>query len=404
MQETPNFESYKNQFNQYTLTDLIDSREKVQEPYRSLIENTHLKVSEYFTDNEFRSTLGQSRKTSIEGQIANILSQFGSLQSWQVSGTTIAGGNIQNLQNNISSYLDEFDLRFTQPHQLYRLQNGQDINKIIREISTLKDEAESDKNDTKKILTEAGLVIAEAESQKLANYYQYLANGREITENVKLLKEIKKQISIKKAMYYTFPSMLLLCLVIDKMIEIARNQSINIDLLFIILGPLIFSAIILLIAIFLNWLNKKYPGGYARSSFMWMIGTIASTTATAIYAAVLVSNFGLNAGWEQIVPKIIGLLAPAYFVRFCVQNYKANMHLTVQNTHRATLAQVTNNFSKLISNKNPAFEQDVLKGRIDIIKTASQVMFAQSESGYLTTKEGAGNEDNILDGLSKLRR
>jgi hypothetical protein len=31
-------------------------------------------------------------------------------------------------------------------------------------------------------------------------------------------------------------------------------------------------------------------------------------------------------------------------------------------------------------------------------------MFTQSETGYLTTKEGAGSEDNPLDGLNRMRQ
>ena len=399
MQDTPNFISYKNQFSQYTLSDLIDSRERVQDPTRSFIEETYQKIEDYFTDNDYRVTLGFNRKNAIEGQIANILSQFEQLRNWQVTGEQIVGANIQNLESNISAYRDEFDVRFTVPYQLYLLQQGHSVDNVINEIVTLRDEAKRSEQSTRTSLAKAGLIIGEGSVTKLSNFYQQLANGRNSVKQQEWLDKPHKNIPVKKISIIAAASSVVLYLLIFWLISIFRNIQLEVEVVVNVIISIGLPALVILIVLMMSWLNRHYPGGYARTAVLWMFGTILSTAVTAIYAAILVGELGGGSGWEQIIPKIIGLLAPAYLIRFCVQNYKANMHLSVQNTHRATLAQVTKGFSGLIESTNKAFEQDVLNGQTQVVHAAAQVMFTQSESGYITTKEGAGSGDNPLDGL-----
>ena len=405
MQDTPNFQNYKNQFNQYTLSDLIDARETVGEPERTYIKEVHDKLSQYFIDNDFRATLGQNRKNSIEGQIGNILSQFETLRQWQRDGTPIAGGNIQNVMANISAYMDEFDLRYSDPHQLYKLQGNTSVDELISEINTQKQSAEVAAAEAQKKLSEAGLLVGKGSSYKLASYYQMLANGRTYTTHNERSRKVRTPISIRNIIFGTIFSAVILFFVSLGAIYLSKIVKLPTE---VIVSAVIAAAVPFLIAGILtarNYINNNYPGGYERSSVFWMIGAIISTFATALYAAILVLQLGDNAGWEEIIPKIIGLLAPAYFIRFCVQNYKANKHLVIQNTHRATLATIAKSFSDSIEHENKTFEQDVLRGQIDIIHAAAEVLFLQSETGYLTTKEGAGSgDDNMLDSLNRIRQ
>lgn len=404
MQDTPNFENYRAQFSQYSITDLLDARETIQEPSRSYIVDVYNKVNEYFTDNEYRKTLGTNRKNNIEGQISNILGQFDALRQWQRDGTTIQGANMQNVLQNISAYMDEFDVRFSDPHQLYRLQGGNNVDKIVADIIKQQDIAIAAAKETEERLTDADLLVGTGAGQKLANYYQLLANGRDSNENQKHLEERPKQINLRLWSAITLGSALLLFFILLGGIFLFEHVTLSQPIIISLATSLSLPLLVLPIMFIRDYMDKKSPGGYERSAIKWMIGAVISTVITGIFAFILIKQLGDNPGWEEIVPKIIGLLAPAYFVRFCVQNYKANKHLAIQNTHRATLAKVAKEFGELVSHKDATFDQDVLNGRKDIILAAANVMFTQSETGYITTKEGAGTGDSPLDGLNKVRQ
>lgn len=401
MPDTNNFPSFKQQFSAYTLPVLLDAREKVGEPYRSLITQAFNKLNEYFTDEEFRKTLPIGRKNSIEGQISNILAQFNQLNQWQIDGTPISGTNIENIYNNISSYLDDFDTRFSVPHELYRLQGNNNIDTVVNEAVDTQNKIKEVYDSINKVLNDANKLVGTASSLELADYFQDLSNGRSVIDNSDFRQMKRKTISIPKAKWVFPLSIVVLYLLIDKGVEVIKKAEISSETLLILSAAVSIPVAVFGVIYAINYINKTYKGGYARTAFFWMLGAVASTIFTAIYAAILVLQMGSEAGWEEIVPKIIGLLAPAYFVRFCVQNYKANMHLSIQNTHRATIARVVRPFSDLISHPNPSFEQDVLTGKTGLIHAAAEVVFSQSESGYLTTKEGAGSSDNMLDSLNR---
>jgi hypothetical protein len=110
--------------------------------------------------------------------------------------------------------------------------------------------------------------------------------------------------------------------------------------------------------------------------------------------------------WEFFVPKVLILLAPAYFVRLCVQNYRANAHLAVQYTHRATIMSIAENYSEKTALDYAADPEHqtvriAAQAKMDILLEAARVMFAQSESGFITQKEGAGSgSDNMIDSIN----
>jgi len=410
MQDTPTFETYRSQFSQINLGNLLDQRESVQEPYRSFLEETYGKLNDYFTDEEFRKTLSITRKNNIEGQINNIIAQFNNLQSWQNDGITSVSGNIESIYSNISSYIDDFDTRFTVPRQLYKINSAGNIDAIAQDAKSKSDEIISQSQEKLKTVNDAAnevrstLALTEDMvgaygSKELANYYQNLATGR-TTENQQtytMSQKIPLRLKwVKRLFLVSIPALFLVIIggaEVIKAINPTREQVIIFSI------SVITPCLIMLGLLALNAFNKHFPGGYTRSAMVWMIGAIIATIGTAVYAAILVFEMGSNAEWAEIIPKIIGLLAPAYLIRFFVQNYKANKHLEVSNTHRATLASVIRPYTKLITHTNPDFEKDLVNARSEIIEAAALVLFSQGETGFLTTKEGAGNSDDMLDGF-----
>ena len=412
MQDTPEFQNLKNQFNQYTISDLLDLRESVNEPDRGIISSAHAKIAEYFADTTYRQTLSTQRKTAIEAQISNIIGQFNTLHQWQKDNSTQISQVIPSVTSSVSVYIDELDQRFTLSYQVYLLQNRGNIEAALgdarKEISMAVEDAQTKNaivNDTvdevRKLLKTTETSVGLAASYGLADYYQTLATGRTVSGQDDFENRETKELPTKKVLIAAIPISIFLFLIVDKIFHIINNNQFSASVWATILISLITPLIAALSIWLINMLNRVHPGGYARSATLWMAGSILATIGTAVYAAILVLQLGNNSGWEEIVPKVIGLLAPAYFVRFCVQNYKANKHLVIQNTHRATVAKITEPFTRLIAHANPDFDKDVLNGRIELTKAAAQVIFSQSESGYLTTKEGAGSSDNMLDSLTK---
>jgi hypothetical protein len=80
------------------------------------------------------------------------------------------------------------------------------------------------------------------------------------------------------------------------------------------------------------------------------------------------------------------------------------MHLSIQNSHKATVARTVKQFGELITTDDPTFAKDILTSRSQIIDAAAKVVFTPSESGFLTTKEGAGGSDNMLDGVLTVKK
>lgn len=413
MQDTSSFEAYRNQFNQLNLNNLLDQRESVREPYRTFIEDTFGKLTDYFTDEEFRKTLSITRKNNIEGQINNIIGQFNNLQSWQNDGSISISGNIDSTYINVSSYVDDLDTRFTVPRQLYKIQVAGNIDAIVQDVSNKAEEAINQANQSAEIAANAATstrsTLAATEelvgtfgSQKLANYYQNLANGRTVNAQQDYITLPKNPIPLKWFYRLYIPSILVLFFVVLGLLQFLKVLNPNFEQIITVVISIGLPTVILALFVAINALNRHYPGGYARSSVLWMIGAIIATLGTAVYASILVFQMGSSAGWAEIIPKIVGLLAPAYLIRFCVQNYKANRHLEVNNTHRATVAKIIRPYTKLINEENPNFEQDRIKSRNNLFEAAAIILFSQSETGYLTTKEGAGGSDDMLDGFRKV--
>lgn len=395
MQETPNFQNYKNQFLQYTVESLVDNP-TINEPYRTVIIDAHTKLNQYFTDDQFRQTLSTTRRNNIESQIGNILPQFAQIVSFKSNPAQLQG-SIEGISNNIQAYVEDLDLRFSYPYQTYLLQNTGNIAEILERVRSQQSEVETSAKEAKKTVENAQLVVARGSAQDIANHFQMLANGREAeTDKAKNNEE-----SLRIWPYVAIGVGGVICvLAFDKLIQLGRViLTYRIESIIIATG-----LILLLIAIFGNKgvqaFKERYPGGYERSAVLWLFGAIASVIFTAVFAFVLMWEMGNVKEWEAIIPKIIGLLAPAYMIRFCVQNYRSNMHLMVINSHKALIARDASAFSGFIPDRVQAFQRESLLAKSDIVCKASAVLFTPGETGYITTKEGAGNgNDTVFDGV-----
>jgi hypothetical protein len=401
MPETPNINSYRSRFNQFTLSDLIDNSYRIDDPYRSVITDAHKKVSAYFSDDAYRSTLTVTKKNNIENQLLNIITQFEQILSYKNSNITFLMQNIEGISNNIQSYLEDLDMRFYTPYQQYLLQNRGDISNLIGNINQAKLEGENLTSQIRQTLRNAELLAGEGAATDLADHYQLLANGMTKKEYDQLRSRRIERNSMNDFLFALALSAgvsLILILGADELIELyktivkggVKNALILIGIFILLLGP---SA-----PFVYKWFGKLRPGGYERAATLWFLAAIVSVLITAAYAWLLVHQLGGNLGWEQLIPKLVTLLAPAYLIRFSVQNYKANKHLAVLNIHKATVTRVAKLFADQIAVSIESLKRDELITRASIVDKAASVVFDPGETGFITTKEGAG-ADSIFEGF-----
>lgn len=462
MQESPNFTSYLNRLQSADRATVLDGRENISGADRRFLESVYERFELYFSDIDFRSQIPlQTRQYVEDNVITNILSYLETIASWQRDGvTTVTGVNLTGQIQNITNQIAPFDNQIAGYYFTY-LFNTEPLGKRIQEISSFKLAAEQESQslssvidnvkeqvnsrkgdfdnalsditvdatdalgDQKKkgneilesienLLTKAKLLIGASAGLKLGNYYQKLANGRTIAENDKYidvrgksLNEFLAKFSPKRwAAYIAGASLIAYSLamyVINNPIKLGLWESVFILVLGI--GMAVFGLLYLTIKA-LHVFNLRYKGGHARGAALWMMGAIISTVFTAIYSSLLVHDLSANGKitWEEIIPKIIVLLAPAYLVRLCIQNYRANAHLEVQYMHRATIVNIAESYSDATTLDDPSERSNdelvkiSLEARMTILTEAAKIMFAQSESGYITQKEGAGNNgDNPMD-------
>jgi hypothetical protein len=406
MQESPNFQNFYNHFSQFSLPNLIDDpRQQVPAPHRAVIERAYKTLQQYFTENEFREKLTLARRNNIEGQINNILAQFDQMVALLNQSPPTLLQNIEPISNNIQSYLEDIDLRFTTPFGLYIAEQRSDLPGYVNSLKETAETARQVKDQVDKTLSDAELLIGQGTSTKLGDYYQILANGMTISENDEARKAKKFEVP-QKAIWVLMA--LGACIVIGAQEILTVVKLVNIS------EPgtkiRLAGAILIAFALIANRVSRAFtrfrPGGYDRAAALWLGATIVAVIATGIYASVLLQEMGPHADWQQLIPKIVTLLAPAYFVRFCVQNYRSNKHLFISNTHRATVSRDAKGFSEQVSTATDSLKKDELTARAQIIDRASIVVFDPGETGYITTKEGAGSE-SMFDGTpfdSKLNK
>ena len=133
---------------------------------------------------------------------------------------------------------------------------------------------------------------------------------------------------------------------------------------------------------------------------MWIIGAVAAVLGTGLYAAILLSNFDGSSGLNDLVPKVVSLLAPAYLIRFCVQNYRANKHLATMNSQKALAARSLLAYTSNLSTSDESLKLSNYGVIGDIQKSVAAIIFDPGETGFITTKEGAGATDSFFQGTS----
>lgn len=92
-------------------------------------------------------------------------------------------------------------------------------------------------------------------------------------------------------------------------------------------------------------------------------------------------------GYPMIIAfKAIILLTIVQLIRFFHKNYNANKHLENQTKHKSDVLETLFCIYKTMGSEDQS-------ARNELIKTGALIAFQNVESGYITTKEGAGNAD-----------
>lgn len=462
MQDTPNFPNYLNRFQTINISTVLDGREKITGGSRVLLESTYDRIKIYFSETKFREQMTVQKKQVIEDNWLNqMLSVYETIAGWQNDGSTpINGPNLESQLNSFTDNLTAFDQN-TIGYYYNHLTDTEPLTESVQEINRLKDAANQQANDfTVRIRTieedaakekagfqnslkelqqktkdlaennrvvaeqfvdnikdafeNAKLLTGEASGNKLANYYQMMANGRTTDDNQKYLNthgkslnEFLSKIRIIPAIFILFVISVIIYVPLLSNLYFPVQLADWFKLLIYTLAAFLIASITLTASYYIiKFFNERYKGGHARTGALWMVGALTFALLTAIYSAYLVHELSAQRTitWEDILPKIIALLAPAYLVRLSIQNYRANAHLEVQYTHRATVVMIAESYSEAttIKDKQERSNPELLKlsteARLNIVQEAAKIMFAQSESGYITQKEGAGSSgDNPMD-------
>lgn len=399
MQETPEFPNLQTRFNEFSLDNILNSHPTISDAnHRLVLEKAFETLALYFNENEYRSTLTTQRKRNIEGQVSNILAQFDQIRDQKNNDTIQA--NIESVTNNIQSYLDELDLRFSTPFKTYLLEDRKDTSTIITSLQSAQNEAERARKNIQDTLSKANLLVGGGSENKIANYFQRLSTGQTVEDYDKSLARPKPATSIiaKACGIVGLLFFLTLFFGADELSQLLNtNVSPAILILRIVAVTILMLSPIVFLIIF--WLNKNRPGGYKRAAIMWALGAVMAVVGTGIYASVLLLELDNDPGWEQIVPKLVALLAPAYLVRLCVRNYRANEHLATLNAHRATVARVIDTYVKPMERSQESLLAVSLDQQSAIYLKAAELIFDPGETGFLSRSEGAGATDNYFDGF-----
>ena len=465
MQETPNFTNYQARYNSVDRYTVLDSREVIANHDRKFLESLYVRLDLYFGNSDFRYQIPIDARVNLEdGYLTSVLSYLENIANWQRDGSTpVNGSNLTSQIQSINSILPTVDQILSGYYYTY-FSNDEPLGKKVQSIQSLAANAEQEvqslhdvveniknqANDRKQaydaslsdlesrasveledsksnanqvlnninqVLTKAQLLLGRASGHQLGDYYHKLANGRTSQQQAKFNAEKGKKfegfinaLSLKK---FILAAIILVPIAYSVVMFVIYNPiQINawLGVLLIIVGSAAtLAALFYLVVRSIVLFGSRFPGGHERTSVLWMIGAIVSTIFTAIYSGLLIRDLATSGPitWEEIIPKVIVLLAPAYLVRLCVQNYRANAHLMVQYMHRATIMNIAESYSQATApDANKSNEPDLVKisheARMMILTDAAKIMFAQSESGYITQKEGAGgNGDNMIDSLQR---
>lgn len=143
-----------------------------------------------------------------------------------------------------------------------------------------------------------------------------------------------------------------------------------------------------------------------KKNLYWAFGWSGLIFISFIFFSIInLDNFKSEHVSEEIIKfgyisvvaiKIIILVVLIQLIRFFHRNYNANKHLANQSLHKCDVLRSLQGVYNTINVENK-------EARDELIKTGALIAFQNIESGYITTKEGAGNSDSgTLSFLSEL--
>lgn len=135
-----------------------------------------------------------------------------------------------------------------------------------------------------------------------------------------------------------------------------------------------------------KWQKKLYVGFLSLSVvvvFFFYANIIVSTEILQEYLSEEIVYYGYI---SIIAIKVIILIGIIQIIRFFYRNYNANKHLENQTLHKYDVLRALQGVYNTIDSENKT-------ARDELIKTGALTAFQNTESGYITTKEGAGNTD-----------
>ena len=402
MQETPEFPQYQSRFQAFNEDALINNQPAITDTQHiATIRRAFEVIGQYFSDVAFRETLTIARKRNIESQINAVLSQFDQIVSLRANGQM--PGNLEGSINNIQANMDEIDLRFTTPYETYLLSNKRSAAKTAAALDAAEVKASRAADKLEAKLAEVDLLVGQGTDIEFANFFQRLANGMTVAKNEELMAKPKMSSKELAKRYAIFGAVFALVLGLGAN-EIMTLWQDDHDLrAYLRIAAFLSIPAIAVTAWLHSWLNETRPGGYERAAAIWVVAATLTVLGTGIYAAAVIAGLGPDPGWNELVPKIVSLLAPAYMLRLCVRNFRANQHLAVANTHRAVVSRAVSGFAGRLESAEPSLLSDANRFKGDMFLKAAGLIFDPGESGFISRSEGAGTSDNFFDdSMSKM--
>lgn len=414
MAATPGFNDLKARFDGYSQETIIKSEPQVTDADQvQVIESFFTYARQYFEDDTFRETLIKQRRQNLESRISEGLDLLNQITDSRANGSFPE--RIQPIVDDLANKVEELDLKFVRPLTDYALGGKSDVAKSVRGLRASEKQATKTLTDIQDVLRKANLLVGEGSEAELYAHFQKLANGKSVEENDGSTTPPPTRMEERGLTHNHLIALYLLAVTALTVYIIWAAPSIHqwlfpqpdhnrrLTLAIQRLGAFIpFVAAAALIA---HLKLRKLKGGYEKAAAMWAVWAVVSVALTAVAAIVLIHQLGQNPGWDSLVPRIVSLLAPAYFVRLCVQNYRANKHLAVLNTHRATISRVVGAFAKNLATdrQEESLQLESLRQKGSIYLKAAELVFDPGETGFLTRGTGAGSSDNFFEDLPKVR-
>jgi hypothetical protein len=402
MQDTPTFPTLQTRFNSYTREGIlgVGTNQPIQGNEAEVINRVFDEIPVYFADTSFRQKLTTVAKETIEAQISNVCDQLDNITNHRAQNSLPA--NLQSFARSISTYLEEFRVRFTVPRRLDALEGNSNVIEALRTIDTTKEQATSSLNEIESVLNLSRALVGFKGDTELADYFHTLYDGQTFgaaeqqrtkveEEKVKEIPRWLPELTKGELGLLGLGAAVLLSVYGQSLWHYLTNNDIA---KLIIFGSIAFLAILVFsLLIFIRWFNKKFVGGYHRTSMLWGIGVVISLIAVGIYSyfavkALKIDANNLNLG-EALIKAVV-LVAPLYLVRFCTKNFNANRHLAATNLQRAVSIRVFRPFIEELKGETAEAQREVYKAITEII-------FKQDETGFISRNEGAGSSSSSVN-------